>query len=322
MTTTLAEAITLLTKGDELAWDASGQFKGGTIHLSTPGQRRLFGFLINKDPDLVESADEVLFDGLTATWDDEDTDPADEKFTAIAAESDGPWRLKRIEANGFGGLNTPDGPTFTLDVGGESWSIEGYNGSGKTSLTSLILWAMTGTYNREQDGPHRDEGRREPVCDPDGKQVGTWPPLVTYPLDIVGLKKDAVVWARLTFTNPAGETATAERKTTSPLSGDPTLDATIDPRLLSSPALIEAGLLMPMRIGHIGFGEKSRALYQALKMLTGLDQLASVASGAAALGHRSRPVPEIRQRQWRRKSRPGFHPCHQRRAYTIKGYVH
>ena len=82
-------------------------------------------------------------------------------------------------------------------------------------------------------------------------------PLVSYPLDAAGLKADAVVTAKLTFRNPAGETATAERKTTSPAAGDPVLQSQIDPRLLSSPELIESGLLMPARIGHIGFGPKS-----------------------------------------------------------------
>ena len=76
--------------------------------------------------------------------------------------------------------------------------------------------------------------------------------------------------------------------TTSPAAGAPVLENQIDPRLLSSPELIESGLLMPARIGHIGFGSKSQTLYDALKMLTGLDQLSSLATGAATMKNRTR----------------------------------
>ena len=85
-----------------------------------------------------------------------------------------------------------------------------------------------------------------------------------------------------------GDIATAKRTISSPADGEPTIVVDVDSRLAASPELIETGLLMPARISHIGFGDKSQSLYAALKMLTGLDQLSAVAAGAAVLGHRSR----------------------------------
>jgi len=284
MIITLSQATKNLTSGTALSWEASGSFKAGTIHLNNPAQRRLFKFLADQSPDDVASADESLFSGITAAWNDKENDPADQMTETKEAALSGPWRLIHIEATGFGGLNTPDGPAFNLEVIGENWCLEGYNGSGKTSLASLILWTMTGYRNREQDGPHNDIGIREPVTD-GTKKIGTWPPLVTYPLSPNDLTKTASVSGKLTFADPEGNLATAERSVESSVDGNPVVTEEIDPRLLTMPQLIETGLLMPARIGHVGFGSKSQSLYQALKMLTGLDQLAAIGAGAAGFGH-------------------------------------
>jgi len=288
MPITLSEAVTCLKHGESLTWALSGPYKAGSIQLSMAGQRRLFNFLIENDLDAVTSADDSIFEGLVAAWGDETADPAGTEQVVASETASGPWRLSHISASGFGGLNTPDGPAFELDVGGENWCIEGYNGSGKTSLSSLILWTLTGYRNREQDGPVKDGGRREVVTDPAGNKIGTWPPLVTYPFDLAELNKVAQVTACLIFTDQAGDIATAKRTISSPANGEPTIDVEIDSRLIASPELIETGLLMPARISHIGFGDKSQSLYAALKMLTGLDQLSGVAAGAAALGHASK----------------------------------
>ena len=131
MTITFAEAVSALKTGQALAWPASGTFKAGTIHLTTPAQRRIFDVPIEADDNLVEDADEALFPALTEAWNDEESDPANLKSAISVAVSSGPWRLIHIEATGFGGLNMPGGPAFELDVNADSWCIEGYNGSGK-----------------------------------------------------------------------------------------------------------------------------------------------------------------------------------------------
>lgn len=288
MTITLSEAKTALCKGTSLVWKGSGGYKAGDIQMADAGQRRLAKYLLEADQALVASGDESLFDEIVEVWKDEGNDPSDDAVEIGAEEKTGPWRLAHVEAEGFGGLNTPGGPKFELDVGGENWCVEGYNGAGKTSLASLVLWTMTGLRNREQFGPLADNGIREAVTDSSGKKVGTWPPLVTYPDSIAELKKDATALAKLTFVDPAGNTAQAARSVTSPVVGGPVDTKNIDPRLRQSPELLEAGLIMPARIAHIGFGKKSQTLYEALKMLTGLDHLTSLASGATALGHGSK----------------------------------
>lgn len=285
MSITLNEAISLLKQGKPLKWASSGPYKDGTVELADAGQRRIFNFLIENDIDTVTSADESIFEGLTAAWQDETADPANSELSVATETTTGPWRLSHISASGFGGLNAPDGPAFELGVGRENWCIEGYNGSGKTSLANLILWTLTGYRKHEQDGLTKDDGRREVVTDPSGSKIGMWPPLVTYPSIPAELNNDAKVTACLTFSNPSGDIATAKRAIVSPVSGEPTIDIDIDSRLTTSPALIETGLLMPARISHIGFGDKSQSLYDALKMLTGLDHLSAIAAGAAALGH-------------------------------------
>jgi hypothetical protein len=83
----------------------------------------------------------------------------------------------------------------------------------------------------------------------------------------------------LTFVNADGEVAEVYRKTVSPRTGTPTAEERIDPRIAGALQLIEAGLLMPARLAQMSFGERSQSLYEAVKLLTGLDQLADIAQG-------------------------------------------
>lgn len=288
MSITLIETISALRNGQQLEWKSSGQFKAGKIVLETARQRRLFSHLISLDSKKVAITDEILFEGIIAAWSDTKIDPVDSVQESIPDKRSGPWCLSKIESTGFGGLNCPDGPKFGLTVDSENWCIEGYNGSGKTSLASLIIWTMTGYRIREQEGLRLDDGRREPVTNEKGNNIGSWPPLIAYPETPEGLKEAAVVECTLTFVDPAGNKALAYRKVSSPVEGEPTVTAIVDPVLSMSPELIETGLLMPARIGHIGFGEKSKDLYQAIRMLTGLDQLSDLATGAGNLMHKSK----------------------------------
>lgn len=180
-----------------------------------------------------------------------------------------------------------EGPTFDINIGRENWCLEGQNGSGKSSLANAILWAMTGKRVREQDGLITESGARSPANNPAGKQIGTWPSLVSYPKTPTELTKEAVAWVRLTFENEKGEQAFAERKIASPKEGTPTQQVSVDERLTTVPQLLETGLLMPARIPRIGFGDKSQSLYEGVKLLTGLDQLADIAEGASKLGNKA-----------------------------------
>ena len=288
MAISFEEAIQNLLHGKALTWAAFEEYKAGSLRLDTPGQRRLFAFLLNQDRAKVARADEVLFAALIAAWNNEGVDPAAESVNENAESSADVWRLHLIEASGFGGLTLFGGPPFVMRVDGKNWCLNGQNGSGKTSLASAIIWAMTGKRIREQDGPIDERGGRAAVTNDSGKKLGDWPSFASYPATVYDLIKPVEVRVRLTFLNQQGESAIAYRRMTCPSKGDPTLEIVIDPRLQVAPQLLETSLLMPARLVRIGFGEKSGSLYEAVKMLTGLDQLADIADGCSEFTHNGR----------------------------------
>lgn len=285
MRISFSEAVQSLLAGKPLRWNKFEGHKAGEVFLQTAGARRLFHFLLSADANKIAAANEDLFDGILSAWGNSTFDPADSQKTSFDISLSGPWRLIRLETSSFGGLNTFGGPVFHLSIDGENWCLEGQNGSGKTSIVSAIIWAMTGYRVRDQDGVVYDDGMRMPVLNESGKAVGDWPALSSYPSTAIDMGKTAEAWVQLTFQNELGDTALARRTLISPRGGQPSIKAEIDPRLQAAPQLIETGLLMPARLARIGFGEKSQSLYTAVKLLTGLDQLADIGEGAANFAH-------------------------------------
>jgi hypothetical protein len=288
MSVSLTQAIQTMLAGNVLSWPKFGEHKAGIIHLASPGARRLFQFLLSCDRMKVAGASEELFDGLIDAWEDMSLDPATVAKPTTVEGDTGTWRLTRLQSAGFGGLNLVDGPNFVLDLNGENWCLEGQNGSGKTSLASAIIWALTGYRCRDQDGLIPDDGQRMPVFNDSGIKIGEWPPLVAYPSTPSKLSGPAEAWVRLTFQNENGDTAEAYRRVVSPVFGDPVFEEKVAPALLSAPQLVETGLLMPARLSRIGFGERSQSIYEAVKLLTGLDHLSDIGEGAANFTHRSK----------------------------------
>ncbi|MES2356550.1 MAG: ATP-binding protein [Pseudomonadota bacterium] len=279
----LSEATTLLLTGKTLAWTKNKDYKPGSITLDKAEQRRLLEFLLACNSSDVVQGSETLFDGIIKAWENKANDPATDKAQTSKEISLQSWRLDRVEASGFGGLTIFGGKTFDLFVGGTNWCLEGQNGSGKTSLVSAILWALTGKRIREHEGPMDERGEREPVENDEGKTIGKWPPLAAYPTTVEELGYSAEVWVRLTFKAKDGEVATAYRRIMSPPNGDTQLEEQIDDRLRAASHLVEIGVLMPARLAKIGFGKNSQSLFDAVKQLTGLDQLSDIADGCTAL---------------------------------------
>lgn len=288
MAISLSEATRILLLGEPLSWKSFGEIKAGSVQLPSPAARRLFHFLLSSDKTKVAAGSEELFEGLIAAWNNTSSDPASQQTASKTTEGGARWRLARMEAEGFGGLNLVDGPPFMLAANRENWCLEGQNGSGKTSLTSAIIWALTGYRCRDQDGLVKDDGRRMPVFNDSGVQIGDWPPTVAYPPNALKLTGTADAWVRLTFQDDGGNTAEAYRRLTAPPVGEPQFETRIDPALGASPQLVETGLLMPARLARIGFGEKSHSIYEAVKLLTGLDQLADIGEGAASFSHKAK----------------------------------
>jgi hypothetical protein len=144
MPVSLSEAVQTLLSGNALSWAKFGDQKAGSIQLESPGARRLLQYLLACDRTKVANAGEDLFKGLIAAWQNTSFDPAATAKPASGTTHTGTWRLVRLETANFGGLNLVDGPNFVLSLNGENWCLEGQNGSGKTSLASAIIWALTG----------------------------------------------------------------------------------------------------------------------------------------------------------------------------------
>lgn len=288
MPRTLSEITAQLGSGAKLQWDAWGDFKAGSVTLTSPGARRLFEYLMKQDRRLAAEANERLFEGIIASW-DADNDPADTTIeTADSFDPKASWRLYKVEAQSFGGLSAYGVAPFELEVDGENWALEGHNGSGKTSLFGAIVWAMTGKRVREQDGLIEEAGKREPVHDSRGTRLGDWPPIAAYPSDRGRLAGTAEVWVRLTFKSQDGRTVAAFRRLVAPSLDAPTIEVSVAPELREIPQLLETGILMPARIPRVGFGTTSQSLYEAVKMLTGLDHLSVVAEAAANFGNHAK----------------------------------
>ena len=147
------EAKQRLLSGQPLTWAKFGDHKAGSVHLASAGARRLFHFLLTCEQSKVADAHESLFDDLIAAWELETFEPATETEQSGTPTNAGPWRLAKLETSGFGGLNQVGGPVFSVPFDGANWCLEGQNGSGKTSLASAIIWAMTGCQRRYKKGP-------------------------------------------------------------------------------------------------------------------------------------------------------------------------
>ena len=288
MAISFEKATRFLLDGKLLTWCAFEKHKAGSLELADAGQRRLFNFLLAQDRAKVVRGDEDFFAELIAEWKKDDFDPAADVINEVEEMPKDIWRLDRIEASGFGGLTLFGGSQFDLHVNGENWCLHGQNGSGKTSLASAILWALTGKRISEQEGPVDEHGERSVVTNDSGTKLGDWPSFASYPAIAADLKKTVEIWVRLTFMNQQGETAIAYRQMVCPLSGSSKLKVNVDPRLVFVPELLETGLLMPARLTRIGFGNKSGSLYEAVKMLTGLDHLADIADACGEFTHHGR----------------------------------
>jgi len=269
-----------LLKGQPVVWQDSDKNKT-TLMLDDPRERRLFAFLLNTDVRRPTELSESFVRGLATAFEGTD-DPASAIAAATSSESNvGPWRLRSIETEGFGGLNIWAGPAFHFDFDKESILIEGPNGSGKSSLLGAILWALSGERPRDQADGHAHESKA--VFGSDDRPAGSWPPIACYPLSARDLKSLPHVRVRLEFEDPQGEVAAVERM----LDGDK-LTASVDPRFQMPSILLEAGLLMPARLPRIRFNEGSGRLKHAVQKLTGLDDLVAIGALVDGLCHKGR----------------------------------
>lgn len=268
-----------LLAGQEITW-TNNSGKREALTLVTATQRRLFAYLLGSTIRDSRGLPENFISELSTAYGQTD-DPADEYTEASISAQTRSWRLKKIETEGFGGLNTYNGPVFSLELDGESLILHGPNGSGKSSLAGAILWAITGDRPRDHSDA-KPEDRAE-VYDPDDRVIGSWPPIACYPIEPTGLTVDPYVRVTLTFVDGSGVTAVLERTLKAGM-----VSASVDPVLNLPDVLIETGLLMPSRMPQIRFEKGQTRLTHAVRSLTGLDDLVAVGTLVEGLCHKGR----------------------------------
>jgi hypothetical protein len=268
-----------LLAGAALSWtNAAG--KTDSLELEDPISRRLFGYLLQSEVRDPKGLADGFLAGLAKAFVNQN-DASDEVVaTPPVSPSSGPWRLQRIETEGFGGLNRYGGGPFALDLDGESLLLQGPNGSGKSSLVGAVLWALTGDRLRDHSDA-RPEVRAEVFAD-GIRPIGTWPPVACYPDDPAGLGADPYVRVTLTFVDPAGATGKVERQLKGRVIEH--RDAAVD----IPDILLETGVLMPSRMPQIRLAKGPSRLTDAVQRLTGLDDLIDIGVLVEGLCHRSR----------------------------------
>ncbi|WP_029351300.1 AAA family ATPase [Bosea sp. 117] len=268
-----------LLGGREVGWK-NGAGKREAIELKSAGQRRLFQYLLQAKVRQAKDIPDEFVSGLAEAFAAE-SDPAENEAATAPTAPTGPWRMHKIETEGFGGLNTSNGPPFVQEIDGESLILQGPNGSGKSSLVGAILWALTG--ERPRDHSDANPSERAEVYGDDDRQIGTWPPLACYPNTPAGLSADPFVSVALTFKDNAGVTAHVRRQLK-----DGVVTSSISPALAVPDVLIETGLLMPTRMPQIRFAKGPTQLTKAVQSLTGLDELVELGAFVDGLCNKGR----------------------------------
>lgn len=254
------------------------------IQLTTPQQRRLFRFFLRAPEWPGTNFDSVYIEDLKKVFQENDVAAEDAEVTTVPQISH-KWTLSKIESENFGGVNAYGGAPFSLEIDGESICVEGYNGHGKTSLASVIVWGLTGQRLRSQNGPDSSSSELHPARDPAKRTAKslTWPPVVAYPASFADVAKDTPrATVRLTFTNEAGDTTALTRV----IEGQQMTAAWSTPASISD-QLIETAVLMPNRIPHIRIGDETR-LVEILVQLVGLEPLRLLGEHVAGLCHGSK----------------------------------
>ena len=138
MLVSLSEAVRTLLSGNVLSWAKFGNYEAGSVEVASPGARRLLHYLLSCDRTKVADAREDLFVELIAAWQNTSFDPATAVKPTNAVTHSGTWRLNRLEAAGFGGLNLVDGPNFDLALNAAHFQHRSYKR--QPCLTQTAIW--------------------------------------------------------------------------------------------------------------------------------------------------------------------------------------
>jgi hypothetical protein len=288
-----------LLTGMPVSWN-DGNKKKSQLLLSDPKARSLFKFLLTTSVRSPVGLTDAFIKSLATAYKSGE-DPASYIKTGPSQVGDvALWKLHAIETEGFGGINTWNGPVFRFEFDQESLLLEGPNGSGKSSLVAAILWALTEERPRAQaDGQAHDS---KPVFESCNKPpVGQWPPIACYPSTAADLAVPPRVRVQLEFVDEHGKTAIVER-----ILEKGVINSNIDPQFDVPSVFLETGLLMPSRLSALRLSGGANRLTDAVQKLTGLDDLVAIGQLVEGLCHKSREYLGVSHQ---RKPAPATYSC-------------
>ena len=194
------------------------------------------------------------------------------KSEQLANANTSKYRVGKVRASNFRGLQLFGGPIFEFDFKGETILVSGVNGTGKSSIINAVVWVITGMLLWDRTMPsHAPKIELGKPQDIKGVQLinKAWPSEVALPsVETFNSKKiDYDCWVELELVNVDSKESTLIRRE---------IKSTGVSSVTNLPALdtlaIELSVLMPARVNHIQFSSESQ-IGQVLLNVSGLEPL-------------------------------------------------
>lgn len=257
----------------------------GECQLSTPAQFRLLDFFLNSDERTTGNFSTEYIEALKKAYLSEHEIIVDVQEEALIREVE-QWHIHKLIASNFGGLNAHKGATFEFLFDQSSYIFEGYNGQGKTSLTSAVIWAFTGKALNADKEPDSSSNFPQAVKDlhPEPYNLPDWPPVCSYPNDRdTWLNSSPNTKVSIELISDKGNQLTLERELLA--SGETKLTTNTPLEQVGiTDLLLDTCLVMPNKIPHIKLSENQDIVEAIVKMI-GLQPLVDLADHVDALCH-------------------------------------
>ena len=201
--------------------------------------------------------------------------------------------LVKVEAHRFGGLHGyndhgQDPKTFVFEPTKPLTVLEGWNGSGKTSILNAIIWGLTGQILRPQRKPEETEEefacRISPTAgaDPNLHKITAVTPLPDnrFPPDLSSERIPLDTWVELTFVDENGSRLPPIRRSQTRTNRGGVTETPADiSSLRITPIAARIGTAIPGLLPFIQLGSNSE-FGEAIAQLTGLAELVDLSKHA------------------------------------------